>query len=89
MSTIVKKIWTQTLTASTITIDQTYGLTEVSLLLISGTGSVTGTGFAGSISSSPISLPVGVGFNIGSGSSNALLDGVTITTTGVIALVGR
>lgn len=88
MSVIVKKIWTQTLTASTLIIDETYGLTTVSLILISGTGSVTGSGFAGSISSTPISLSVGVGFNVGSG-SNALLDGVTITTTGVIALVGR
>lgn len=89
MSTIIKKIWTQQLTASTITIDATYGLTQLSILLVSGTGSVEGSAYAGAINSAPITLPVGVGFNVGSGSSNALLDGVTITTTGVVALVGR
>lgn len=89
MSTIVKKIWTQTLTASSITIDSTYGLVELSIVLLNGTGSVLGTGFAGSISSAPVTLSIGVGLNLGSGSSNALIDGLTITTTGDIALVGR
>jgi cAMP phosphodiesterase len=89
MSTIVKKIWTQTLTASSITIDSSYGLVELSIVLLNGTGSVLGTGFAGPISSAPVTLSIGVGLNLGSGSSNALIDGLTITTTGVIALVGR
>lgn len=88
MSVILKKLWTNTLTASSITIDQTYGLTEISILLLNGTGTILGSGLAGSIVSAPVTLVVGIGVNLGTGSS-ALLDGLTITTTGTIAIVGR
>lgn len=88
MSLIIKRIWTQTLSGGSVTINEEYGLTEISIILLSGTGTVIGTGYAGTLGSTSITLPVGVGLNLGSG-SNAIIDGLTISTTGIVALVGR
>ena len=88
MSLVQKPIWTTTLVNDTLTIDASFCLTQISMILISGTGSFIGTYQAGSIPSSQVPLSVGVGTTVGTG-TNALLESITITTTGTVAIIGR
>ncbi len=53
-----EKIWTQVLTDGTIVIDESFGVQDVSMKLISGTGSFSGTLKLGSFDSVPIPLDV-------------------------------
>lgn len=87
---IVTKTWTYNLVNSTLIIDETFGLTNLSILLTSGTGSVTGSLASGGLQSQPLSLTVGQPLNISSGSSSQIILGaLTITTTGTIEIIGR
>ena len=89
MSLVQKPIWTTTLVNGTLVIDASYGLTEISLVLISGTGSVLGNAtLINGLPSVSFPLAVGIGVGIGTG-QNALLDSVTINTTGTVAIIGR
>ncbi len=88
MSTITKKIWTYELNNSSLTIDETFGLSSVSIMLISGAGTLQCSGSAGVLASLPINLAVGVGVNI-SADSPALLTGISIATTGVVIIMGK
>jgi hypothetical protein len=75
---IVTKTWTYNLVNNTLIIDETFGLTNLSILLTSGTGSVTG------------SLTIGQPLNISSGSSSQIILGtLTVTTGGTIEIIGR
>ncbi len=85
---LVKQIWSSVLSGGTITIDENYGFTEISIILLSGTGTLIGSSTANGISSSPITLPLGIGINVGSGTT-LLITGITITTTGQVAILGR
>lgn len=87
---IVTKTWTYNLVNSTLLFDEGYGLTNLSILLTSGTGSVTGSLASGGITSQPLALTVGQPLNISSGSSSQIILGaLTITTTGTIEIIGR
>lgn len=88
MSLVTKKIWTQTLVNGTIVIDSTYGLSEISILLLNGTGDLLGNALVNGLPSVSFPLVVGVGVSISTG-SNSILDSITITTTGTVALLGR
>jgi hypothetical protein len=85
----IKQIWTYTLNAGTLVIDGSYGLSEISLLMTVGNGSVTGSAvLPNSVPSTPIVLILNTPLTIGTGSSAALLN-ITVTTTGTILIVGR
>jgi hypothetical protein len=88
MSLVTKKIWTQTLVNGTIVIDSNYGLSEISVLLLNGTGDLLGNALVNGLPSVSFPLVIGVGVSISTG-SNSLLDSITITTTGTVALMGR
>ena len=88
MSLVTKKIWTETLVNGTIVIDSTYGLSEISVLLLNGTGDLLGNALVNGLPSTSFPLVIGVGVSISTG-SNSLLDSITITTTGTVALMGR
>lgn len=88
MSTITKKIWTQELNNSSLTINDTFGLSSVSIMLISGTGTLLCNGSAGTLPSGTINLVIGIGVNI-SADSPALLTGINIATTGVLIIMGK
>lgn len=85
---ISQNIWTYKLNAGTLNIDADYGLLIVSILLESGTGTVTGTALLNGVASVPIDLTVGVPVTI-STDGNTILGDVSITTTGVVSIIGR
>jgi hypothetical protein len=87
---IVIKTWTYNLVNDTIFIDENYGLTNLSILLTSGTGSVTGSLAANGLPSQPLALTIGQPLNISSGaSSQIILGALTVITTGTIEIIGR
>ncbi len=55
---LTEKIWTQVLTNSVIVIDDSFGIQEVAMKLISGTGTFSGTLKLGTYESTPIPLSV-------------------------------
>ena len=85
---VSQNIWTYKLTAGTFNIDPNFGLLVVSVILASGTGTVTGTDLLNGVASTPIDLAVGVPLTI-STDGNTILGNITITTTGVVSIVGR
>ena len=81
---------TYNLVNDTINIDSSYGITTISILLTSGTGSVEGTLLANGIASQPLALTIGQPVNISSGNNNTILiGGLIITTTGTVEIIGR
>jgi hypothetical protein len=87
---IVTKTWTYNLVNNTLIIDETFGLTNLSILLTSGTGSVTGSLASGGLPSQPLALTIGQPLNISSGSSSQIILGtLTVTTGGTIEIIGR
>jgi hypothetical protein len=87
MNGINQKIWTQELTNSTLLITEDFGLSSISLVLKSGTGSVDGTLILeNSVPSNPINLVVGIPLTI---TGYTALDGISIVTTGVISIIGK
>ena len=90
MSLEVIKIWTKSITNSTLTIDGNYGLTVLSIVLQSGSGTVSGNLMTiNGVNSTPLNLTVGQAITINTGTSSSLLTGITITTTGTVAIIGR
>jgi len=90
MSLEVKKIWTKSITGGTLTIDGNYGLSVLSIVLQSGTGTVSGNLMTiNGVNSTPLNLTVGQAITINTGTSSSLLTGITITTTGTVAIIGR
>lgn len=85
---VSQNIWTYKLSAGTLNIDSNYGLLVISVILESGTGTVTGTALLNGVASTPIDLAVGVPLTI-STDGNTILGDVSITTTGVVSIVGR
>ena len=82
--------WTYNLVNETITVDESYGLTTLSILLTSGTGFVQGTVAANSTPSQPLALTIGQPLNVSSGNNGTILIGsLVISTTGTIVIIGR
>jgi hypothetical protein len=85
---ITQNIFTYQLSAGTLIIDTTYGLTAISMVLTSGTGSFTGLLVLNNgVMSTPIDLVLNQPISIPS-SSGAPLNNLTITTTGVVSIIG-
>jgi hypothetical protein len=88
MNGITQNLWTKQITNSTLVIDENYGLSAVSIVLNSGTGTFLGGGsLNNAVVSSPIDLVIGQPITLG-GNSGVPLDNLTITTTGVVAIIG-
>ena len=87
---VTEKIWTKNVNNTTLLIDESFGLSVVSIVLQSGTGTVTGNRTTTSgIGCDPVVLTIGMPVVISADSSGALLDYVEIITTGVVAVIGR
>lgn len=84
------KTWTYNLINGSLTIDASYGLTRLSILLISGTGSYTGSLQVGNLPSQPIALQLNTPVNLSAEPSAPIVLGdLTLTTTGTILLIGK
>lgn len=89
MNGITQRIWTYELSGGSLTIDETYGLCAISILLKSGTGTVSGNlTLENGVTSAPINLEAGNPLTLG-GLNGVSLDGIVITTSGVISIIGR
>jgi hypothetical protein len=89
IANITASFWTYTLTNSTIVIDTTYNLSQISFELVSGAATFTGTAQAGSTPSAPIALVEGNPITLSSASPN-LITGITIVATaGVVVIIGK
>ncbi len=82
-----EKIWTQVLTDGIILIDESFGLQDVAMKLISGVGSFSGTLRVGTYASMPIPLEINDSVTITAelGISQLTID---CSGGGVIYLVG-
>ena len=84
------KTWTYNLVNGSITITPAFSLTRLQVLLVSGTGTATGSLNTGGIPSQPLALTIGVPLGFSNGPSSVLvLEDITITTTGTIQIIGR
>ncbi len=87
MNGISQKIWTKEITNTSLVITEDFGLKSISILLKSGTGSIDGTlTLENGVTSDAINLVVGTPLTL---SGYTPLDGITITTTGVISIIGK
>jgi hypothetical protein len=85
---LTKQIWTYFLNNSNLTITKDFNLLEVSIVLVSGTGTFCGTAKSNGLPSQPINLTIGQAVTVGSGAAMNL-DGLILTTTGVLQIIGR
>jgi hypothetical protein len=83
-----KKFWTFTLVEDTITITNDFGITDLSIELVSGDGTIQGTLICNEIEPTEIELKIGDPVLI-STNSLAIISEIVITTNGVINLIGR
>jgi hypothetical protein len=88
MFQVTRKIWTYQLNAGSITIDESYALTNLSFVLTAGTGSFQGGALANGIPSVIVPLVIGQAVSVGS-DSPYFLDNFTITTTGSVSIIGK
>jgi hypothetical protein len=88
MSQLGKIFWTYKLVNDSLVVTTDYGLTALSLILVSGSGSVQGSLICNGIESTSIDLEIGVPILI-STESLSLIDEWTITTSGTINIIGR
>jgi hypothetical protein len=85
---ITQNLWTYELNNSTLAIDETFGLTALSIVLVSGTGTLLGNGgLNNGLVSTPIILAVGQPITIAS-PSGAVFQQLSIATTGVMNIIG-
>ncbi len=80
------KVWTKNLTSGTLTILESFGLSIISIVLISGTGSIKGSLSVAGQDSDVVALTVGVPITI-SAPGNYLLDGIDITASGAVQII--
>ena len=88
MSQLSKEFWTYELNASGLAITSDFGLTAVSLTLVSGTALIQGSLNCNGFASTKINLVIGQPILI---STDALsfVDNLKIDTTGVLNIIGR
>lgn len=84
---IAQKIWTYELNTGSLLIDQSFSLSKLSILLVSGNGTITGTEISGGIASIPINLVIGIPVLVTGDGSTPISD-YLISTTGIVALIG-
>jgi hypothetical protein len=84
-----QEFWTYQVSNSTLTIDETFGLGVVSVMLTSGTATVSGSVNAGGLASSNLALTIGLPITFGGNQINPI-SGLTITaSSGSVYLIGR
>lgn len=85
--TIQDKVWTKVLTNDTLTIIKDFGLKDVQVTLMSGSGTIAGTLKVGEFPSEPLPLVIGVTINLQTdfGVSPLIIDS---SPTGVIHIIG-
>ena len=90
MSLEQSKIWTTSLVNGTLTLDYTYGLREVSLVMLAGAGTVQGNMITinGQLST-PIPLTINQALTINTGTSGSVIGFLEITTTGTVLIIAR
>lgn len=88
MNNLSQPIWTYQLVNESLIIDNSLGLVTISITLNSGTGTIKGGGLAGSLPSKVIDLVVGQAVTISS-EGEIPLGEFTISTTGVLAIIGK
>ena len=86
---IVQKTWTYQISAGSLTITNNFGLVKLSIVLQSGTGTILGTELCNGLASIPIDLVIGQPILVTGDSSGTPISEYTITTTGVVALIGQ
>lgn len=87
---VISNIWTYNLVNDTLNITEDFGLTTMSILLKTGTGTIIGSRIANGKASQSISLTIGQAVNIvGSVNSNNLVGGLSIVTNGTIEIIGK
>jgi hypothetical protein len=88
---IESKVWTYQLSSSTLTIDNTFGFTVVSLLVTNGTVLVTGGLRSGGIPSTGMTLVMGQGVSFSSGNNNNIIlsDIYIDASAGTVVITGR
>jgi hypothetical protein len=86
---IVQKTWTYKLSASSLTITNDFGLVKLSIVLQTGTGTILGSELCNGIASVPIDLVVGQPILVLGDTSGVPISDYTITTTGIVALIGQ
>lgn len=89
MNGIVQKTWTYQISAGSLTITNDFGLVKLSIVLQSGTGTIVGTELCNGIASTPINLVIGQPILVTGDTSGVPISEYTITTTGVVALIGQ
>lgn len=90
MNGVSQKVWTYELNGSDITIDESYGLIVLSIVLTSGKGYFRGSGLANGIPSQDVPLVVGQPVTISSSSSSTVLDDFYINSTlGTVSILGK
>jgi len=87
-SQLGKDFWTYKLSNDTLLVDTSFGLTTLSLVLLSGAGTVQGNLICNGIPSEALDLVVGMPVLINT-DSLSLIDNWTIATTGVINIIGK
>lgn len=78
--------WTYALNNDTIIITEEFNLRNISVVLVSGAGYISGTIFTNGIASTNINLALNTPVTISTGSVNSI-SGLEISTTGTINIV--
>lgn len=83
-----QNFWTYVLNNDSIVIDETIALKSISMVLVSGNGFFAGSiNAAGTYPSDNVQLIVNMPVTISTSNTNAI-DGLIISTTGVVNIVG-
>lgn len=89
MTSITQNFWTYDLTNSVLVIDSSFALTSISLILITGTGTLVGTVNSGGLASTPVNLIIGMPVTVYSDSNN-VISGLTIDASlGQVSIIGK
>jgi|LakMenEpi03Aug12_release.lakeMendotaPanAssembly.Ray.scaffolds.fasta_scaffold1888205_2 hypothetical protein len=84
-----QEFWTYQVSNSTLLIDETFGLGMISIMLTSGTATVSGSVNAGGLPSSNLALTIGLPITFGGNQINPI-SGITIAAnSGSVYLIGR
>ena len=83
-----KEFWTYQLNSDEIVITSDFGLTAISIVLVSGDGTVTGSLVCDGLASMNLFLTIGQPLLISTDALN-FVNNIRIKTDGVINLVGR
>lgn len=89
MADLASKFWTKSLSnGQSLIVTQDMGLSQLSVVLVSGAGTVKGSAVVLGDDSDLLSLPVGISISF-SAPDRYLLDGIEIASSGVMIVMGR